>query len=421
MGEQPAVDQPRPRVPEAQPGPRHRSRREAAATLLSLSRVSDVIEHADRLHRPRQGRDGVRRRQGRPVGHEGQPELQEDQAADAASGRCSTTTSRRPSSECRQQNPAPYFTQLAAPVTSLRKIAEAVLDAWPNVQTKCERSTRHRPVEDRPHRPAGRRHPLHARRRQPRRRRAASACDEAQPRDHAGTLRRARPTPRWPRRVALAEPARAATSPFTLDMADVRQGRTAYPGTMIVYTAATTANLAEGRRRQGRQFIRIATTEGQRPGYGNGELPAGLPADRGRPASPRRCSSRRQASPTAIATQKRHGRRRQRRRHRRRHRQRRRVRHRPTPAPAASPTSDAARAGSRPDRGTDGTGKARQGQAGQDPEARAGGDARHRARSRPPVAGRLLPLLLVLALLGALRRPACCGSRLRRRRDDDDA
>ncbi|MBF6842168.1 hypothetical protein HN289_21240, partial [Acinetobacter baumannii] len=42
--------------------------------------------------------------------------------------------------ECYLQNPAPYFTQVAAPVTSLRKIAEAVLDAWPNVQTKCDRA-----------------------------------------------------------------------------------------------------------------------------------------------------------------------------------------------------------------------------------------------------------------------------------------
>ena len=39
---------------------------------------------------------------------------------------------------CRQHNPAVYFTQLAAPVTALRKIAEALLDGWPNVQTRCD-------------------------------------------------------------------------------------------------------------------------------------------------------------------------------------------------------------------------------------------------------------------------------------------
>ena len=39
---------------------------------------------------------------------------------------------------CRQNNPAVYFTQLAAPVTTLRKIAEALLDGWPNVQTRCD-------------------------------------------------------------------------------------------------------------------------------------------------------------------------------------------------------------------------------------------------------------------------------------------
>ena len=39
---------------------------------------------------------------------------------------------------CRQNNPAVYFTQVSAPVTTLRKIAEALLDGWPNVQTRCD-------------------------------------------------------------------------------------------------------------------------------------------------------------------------------------------------------------------------------------------------------------------------------------------
>ena len=74
-----------------------------------------------------------------PWGMKVNPSYKKIDAADAPSGRCSTTSSPPTESECYQQNPAPYFTQLAAPVTSLRKIAEAVLDAWPNVQTRCDR------------------------------------------------------------------------------------------------------------------------------------------------------------------------------------------------------------------------------------------------------------------------------------------
>ena len=39
---------------------------------------------------------------------------------------------------CRQANPDVYFSQLAAPVTTLRKVSDALLDGWPNVQTRCD-------------------------------------------------------------------------------------------------------------------------------------------------------------------------------------------------------------------------------------------------------------------------------------------
>jgi len=41
--------------------------------------------------------------------------------------------------ECLKANPAPYLPQVAAPVSSLRQIAAAVLDGWPLVSTKCDR------------------------------------------------------------------------------------------------------------------------------------------------------------------------------------------------------------------------------------------------------------------------------------------
>lgn len=176
--------------------------------------------------------------------------------------------------ECYTQNPAPYFTQLAAPVTSLRKIAEAVLDAWPNVQTKCERSVITDPwrigridrqgvgsrmmlgivsIGD------ARRFGLHEASLE------TTSGHYVAPTDAAMT-----------KAISLAEPAKSGDAPFTLEMKDVVKARTAYPGTMIVYTAALTHGLAKADAAKVSDFIDIATTEGQRPGFGNGELPPGF-------------------------------------------------------------------------------------------------------------------------------------------------
>ena len=144
--------------------------REAAATLLSLSESSDVDADPDVLHRQRRGRDGVHRRQGRPVGHARSTRRTRRSSCRLPSGRCSTTTCRRRTTSATQQNPSPYFTQLAAPVTSLRKIAEADPRRLAQRADQVRALDRHRPVEDRSRRPPGRRHPLHARPRQHRRR-----------------------------------------------------------------------------------------------------------------------------------------------------------------------------------------------------------------------------------------------------------
>ena len=59
--------------------------------------------------------------------------------------------------------------------------------------------------------------------------------------------------------------------PF-LVQGDVANARTAYPGTMLVYTAAKTANLTEDAATVA-EFIRISTTEGQQPGPGTVTCP----------------------------------------------------------------------------------------------------------------------------------------------------
>ena len=112
--------------------------------------------------------------------------------------------------------PGAYFTQLAAPVTTLRKIAEALLDAWPNVQTRCERRLVTDPWKigrvDR--QGVGSRFMLGI----------VSLGDAArfglrrgEPRDQGQDLRRPRPTPPSPRRVSSPSRARTATAPFALD------------------------------------------------------------------------------------------------------------------------------------------------------------------------------------------------------------
>lgn len=179
---------------------------------------------------------------------------------------------------CRQQNPGVYFNQLAAPVTTMRKIAEAVLDGWPNVQTRCEFDTATGLFKigriDR--QSFGSRFMLGL----------VSLGDaeryglrlaslEASPGDFVA------PTgPSLAAAVGLMQQDQVRT-PFVLDQAQVRRSARAYPGTMVVYTAARTGNLDQASADQVAQFIRISTTEGQRPGSGNGQLPGGfLPISR---------------------------------------------------------------------------------------------------------------------------------------------
>lgn len=182
------------------------------------------------------------------------------------------------SSDCRQKNPGVYFSQLAAPVTTMRKIAEALLDAWPNVQTRCDfdPSTGDYKLGRIDRQSFGSRFMLgivslgDAERFGLR-----SAALETKPGTYVAPNDRSLSAA-----VALMDRERAH-HPYVLDQADVRKSATAYPGTMVVYTAARLQNLATEDAAKVAQFIRIATTEGQRPGSDNGQLPDGfLPIER---------------------------------------------------------------------------------------------------------------------------------------------
>lgn len=244
--------------------------REAAATLLSLSESSDVIEALTSYIA--QDRDAQAFVDGKPDpwGMRVNPSYE---SLDLPTSEWPLLDDYVPvtADECRQQNPAPYFTQIAAPVTSLRKIAEAILDAWPNVQTKCDRATFTDPWKigrvDR--QGVGTRMMLGVVSIGDARRLGLAEARLATRNDFVGPTETG-----MVRALRLAEPSASGQEPFTLDMSALVRAD-AYPGTMVVYTAARTANLPQADADKVEQFIQVATSEGQQPGYGNGELPPG--------------------------------------------------------------------------------------------------------------------------------------------------
>jgi hypothetical protein len=174
---------------------------------------------------------------------------------------------------CRQQNPAVYFNQLAAPVTTMRKIAEALLDAWPNVQTRCDydQSTQLYKLGRIDRQSFGSRFMLGL----------VSLGDAARYGLRSAALETGQGSYVGPDDAGLAAAVALTTQqskhqPFVLDQGDVKKSDTAYPGTMIVYTAARLRHLANDDAAKVAQFIRVSTSEGQQRGSGNGELPDGF-------------------------------------------------------------------------------------------------------------------------------------------------
>nr|MCW2727421.1 hypothetical protein [Aeromicrobium sp.] len=187
--------------------------------------------------------------------------------------------------ECYIQNPAPYFSQLASPVNSITKIASAVLDAWPNVQTKCDRPNAGDPFK------VGRveRQGIGTRfmlgivslgdaERYGLRTAALQTSSNVSPSSQftsAADRRFVAPsTESLTAAVKLAKD-KGSRSAFDLTQPMLRKQPAAYPGTMVVYTTAKLRGLDKGEAKKVSEFIKIATNEGQTPGSGNGQLPDG--------------------------------------------------------------------------------------------------------------------------------------------------
>jgi hypothetical protein len=167
----------------------------------------------------------------------------------------------------------PYMPLLANPMTSMQLVAQALLYSWPNVETGCTGTgTTSDPYQLGRIAPQGygnrfmlglvtlgdaQRYGLTTASLQ-----AASGHYVAA--DSAG-IKAA---------LSLAEPT-SKLRPFDLTQASIRTSKKAYPGSMVVYTAAKTYGLATSTAADVAQFIRVSTTEGQQPGRGNGQLAAG--------------------------------------------------------------------------------------------------------------------------------------------------
>jgi hypothetical protein len=192
--------------------------------------------------------------------------------------------------ECLKQNPAPYLPEVAAPVSSLRQIAGAVLDSWPLVQTKCDRATTSDPWKlgriDR--QGVGSRLLLGI----------TTLGDASRFGLRTAELavsggRYVAPEDRsMAAAIALARPGKKY-QPFTIPGSALARSTSAYPGTMVVYTAARLTGMKKADALKVAEFIDVATTEGQRLGRGNGQLPEGyLPIRATGPTKPLLASAR---------------------------------------------------------------------------------------------------------------------------------
>ncbi|GAB3200516.1 hypothetical protein GCM10027062_20340 [Nocardioides hungaricus] len=244
---------------------------EVGATVLSLANQSDVIEQLTAyIAQDRAAMDFVRGKKD-PWGMVVNPKYRGIDLPRADWPLLDTYVPQT-ESDCRQKNPGVYFSQIASPVTTMRKIAEALLDSWPNVQTRCDfdPATGDYKLGRIDRQSFGSRFMLGI----------VSLGDAARYGLRAAALetkpgRYVAPTDRSLAAAVGLMRRERAHRPFALDQGDVRRAGNAYPGTMVVYTAARLQNLAKEDAAKVAQFIRISTTEGQRPGSGNGQLPAG--------------------------------------------------------------------------------------------------------------------------------------------------
>lgn len=178
------------------------------------------------------------------------------------------------SDECHKANQTAYMPLIASPVSTLRLVSRAMLYNWPNVSTVCNTDN----STDPPTYAIGRvgvqgigsRFMLGL----------VDLGDAARYDLPLASLETTSGAFVAPSATSLAAAVKVAkpdkkNKPFLLDELTLRRASDAYPGTMVVYTAAKTTALAKADAKHVAQFIQVSLSEGQVPGRGNGQLPQG--------------------------------------------------------------------------------------------------------------------------------------------------
>ncbi|MFL6155186.1 MAG: hypothetical protein ACJ72D_03780 [Marmoricola sp.] len=273
---------------------------EAASTLLTLSTSADVIRTmTGYIANDPQAMDFLHGKPD-PWGMTVNPSYKNIVLPVSTWPLLDTWVPSTPGQLCLAKNPAPYLPKIAAPVSSLRLIATAVLLAWPNVQTRCDTDPtsglfklgRIDPQG------VGARFMLGV----------VTLGDAARYGLDVASLQAAPGAYVAPDDAGLTGALALArqssrSGAFTISQAAVRKSARAYPGTMVVYTAAKTSGLPKAQAADVAQFIRVSSSEGQRAGRGNGQLPDGyLPIRNAGATKPLYATAQRVAS--LIAAQK---------------------------------------------------------------------------------------------------------------------
>jgi hypothetical protein len=246
---------------------------EAASTLLSLSTSSDVIRSISSYIAADPDAAAFMKGTADPWGMTVNPAYKKLKLPVSTWPILDTFVPDTPGQACLHANPAPYLPKVAAPVSTFAQISTAMLLNWPNVQTVCDTDPvtglfklgRIAPQG------VGSRFMLGlvtlgdaARFGLPLASLQATPGAYVEP-DQAGLAAA----------VSLARQQGGAKGAFTLDQKRVRKSSTAYPGTLIVSTAAKLSGLDRAAAKRVADFVDISSSEGQKLGRGNGQLPAG--------------------------------------------------------------------------------------------------------------------------------------------------
>lgn len=181
---------------------------------------------------------------------------------------------------CEENHETLWLNLVASPLATLAETATSVLEGQPSAQTACELpGTGTDPSAARWDR-VGRDREVLA---------LVSLADAERFRLRTAALQTqpdafVAPNPGTMRTALRLAPTDEDTGTTAVDQQAIRThelGASAYPGTMLVYTTATTSGLAEQDAARVADFMRFSVTDGQVAGDGNGQLPAGyLPITR---------------------------------------------------------------------------------------------------------------------------------------------